>query len=57
MIGKFQTFQNHLPNQLTQKQDIITLQESRVSRMGWELMRESKGFKSVSKSPCKSLGS
>jgi len=25
MIGKFQTFQNHLPNQLTQNQNIITM--------------------------------
>jgi hypothetical protein len=38
MIGKFQTFQNHLPNQLTQNQNIITPRESKVSRVGLESM-------------------
>jgi hypothetical protein len=57
MIGKFQTFQNHLLNQLTQNQNIITPRELKVSRMGWESMQEWKGFKSTGKSPCESLRS
>jgi len=42
MIGKFQTFQNHLPNQLTQNQDIITLQELKVLKVGWNLQENLK---------------
>jgi len=34
MIGKFQTFQNHFPNQLTPNQDIITSWESKISKEG-----------------------
>jgi hypothetical protein len=47
MIGKFQTFQNHLPSQLTQNQDSITQQELKVSKMGRKFMKETKGLKNV----------
>jgi hypothetical protein len=33
-IGKFQTFQNHFRNQLTPNQDMITLREWKVSKVG-----------------------
>jgi hypothetical protein len=45
MIGKFQTFQNHLFNQLTQNQDNITSWELRVSRKGQKFVQETKGLK------------
>jgi hypothetical protein len=51
MIGKFQTFQNHLPNQLTQNQDIITPRELMVLRVGWEFTREPKSLESACRNP------
>jgi hypothetical protein len=57
MVGKFQTFQNHLPNQLTQNQYIITPWESKVLRMGWESTWESNSLENAGMNPRGSLRS
>jgi hypothetical protein len=49
MIGKFQTFQNHLFNQLIQNQDNITSWELRVLRKGRKFVQETKGLKMQAK--------
>jgi hypothetical protein len=45
MISKFQTFQNHFPNQQTPNQNIITSWEFKISKEGQKSTHEPKVLK------------